>query len=122
MATTHELLARSKSVYAKYEKYVVKRPGDGDDADGKRVDGAYGAAYAALLDRVNTLMQVREGEGGGRAGPASSCTAAAGVGRPLCVCVLTGPPRMRSACSLTHTLVRKRMKCGRRRTGRARPP
>ena len=59
MSTPYELLARANAVYFKYEKYVVKRPGDGDDEDGRRADGAYGVAYAALLDRVNGLMQVK---------------------------------------------------------------
>jgi hypothetical protein len=107
MSTTHELLARASSVYSKYEKYVVKRPGDGEDADGRRADGAYGAAYAALLDRVNGLMQVREGK------------------------KMRGEKNARRALSrrrLPHTPFpspasnRKRMRCGRRRTGRPRPP
>jgi hypothetical protein len=101
MSTTHELLARAQAVYGKYEKYVVKRAGEGEDADGRRADGAYGAAYAALLDRVNGLMQVskKKKKRGHEARAESS-----------------------SFHSLFPHPNRKPTRCGRRRTGRPRPP
>lgn len=74
MSTPYELAARANAVYAKYEKYVIKRPGEGEDDNGRAADGAYGVAYAALLERVNGLMQVRgkkEGGAGRRRTPLS---------------------------------------------------
>jgi hypothetical protein len=93
-------------VYSKYEKYVVTRGGDGEDADGRRADGAYGAAYAALLDSVNALMQVRGGEEEGeKEGGKGAHTFL--VSHSLAACPW---PR------------RKRPRCARRRTGRPGSP
>jgi hypothetical protein len=73
MSTPYELLARANTVYSKYEKYVVQRPGEGEDEDWRRADGAYGVAYSAMLDRVNGLMQARRRQERGREGVAPLC-------------------------------------------------
>jgi len=106
MATPYELKARADAMYAKYEKYVVKRAGGGEDEDGRRADGAYGSAYAALLDRVNVLMQVRRGGKEKRGGRRRGCVASISLSIPL---------------TPTHTS-RKQTKCDPRRTGRPRRP